>query len=130
MPARGERPVEQLAGRTHERVAVEVLLVAGLLTDHHELRVRGADAEHGLRRLAVEVAARAVGGVGAEPADRRHASRPQPGGAGIGFAASARATATRFDAAVRPVFSDQSCLWSVSRYDGPGPGPMFQYVHA
>ena len=50
----------------------------------------------------------------------------QPGGAGIGFACSARATATRFDAAVRPVFSDQSCLWSVSRYDA---GTKFDFYY-
>ena len=56
MPAAGERPIEQLAGRTHERVPRQVLLVAGLLADHHELRVRGTVAEHRLRRFAVEVA--------------------------------------------------------------------------
>ena len=55
---------------------------------------------------------------------------PQLGGADMGWAASARATVTRLAAAALPVVIDHSCPSSVSRYEGPGPGPLFQYVHA
>ena len=40
------------------------------------------------------------------------------------------ATATRLAAIARPVLAAQSCPSSVSEYDGPGPGPLFQYVQA
>ncbi|VXC70677.1 hypothetical protein SPHINGO8AM_190046 [Sphingomonas sp. 8AM] len=61
-PGRGEGAVEHLTGRSDERMAGEILLIAGLLTDEHHRRRHRAFAEHGLRRVLVEVAARARGG--------------------------------------------------------------------
>jgi hypothetical protein len=37
MPSRRQRAVEQLAGRADEGMALQVLLVAGLLADQHQL---------------------------------------------------------------------------------------------
>ena len=82
----------------------------------------------GHRRRPVPLAARGRSRFRIVPAPP--SAQRQSGGFGIGFAASAAATATRFEAIARPVLADQSCLWSVSVYDGPGPGPMFQYVQA
>jgi hypothetical protein len=45
MPASSRAAVEELAGRADERGAGLVLLVAGLLADEHDLRVRGPLAE-------------------------------------------------------------------------------------
>ena len=47
----GERLVEQAARGADERVALFVLLVAGLLADEHDARVTRALAEDGLRRV-------------------------------------------------------------------------------
>ena len=49
-----ERLVEQLSGRPDERLALQVLLVAGLLADEDDVRLRGALAEDGLRPGLVE----------------------------------------------------------------------------
>jgi hypothetical protein len=61
----------------------------------------------------------------ADPRKGAHAA-----GFGRGCEVSASATAIRFAAAVRAVLADHSCPSSVSRYVGPGPGPLFQYVQA
>jgi hypothetical protein len=45
-----ECPIEQRARRPHERLAVEVLAVAGLLADEHQASRHRARAEHRLRR--------------------------------------------------------------------------------
>src|SRR5581483_212219 len=55
-----ECAVEHLAGGADERLAGQVLLVAGLLADEHDLRARRARAEHGLRCLREERAALAL----------------------------------------------------------------------
>jgi hypothetical protein len=57
-----ERAVELATGRSHEGPALAVLLVTGLLADHHHLGVPLPLAEHGLARAAPEVAAAAAGG--------------------------------------------------------------------
>jgi hypothetical protein len=51
-----ERPVEQLARGADERPAREILLVAGLLTDEHQLGLGPSLAEDGLRAAAPKVA--------------------------------------------------------------------------
>src|ERR1700756_1165206 len=56
-----ERAVEHLPGRTHERFAGKVFLVAGLLADQHYLRMLRALAEHGLRRVFPERTGAAAG---------------------------------------------------------------------
>jgi hypothetical protein len=60
----GERLVEDASGRSDERVAGEVLAVAGLLAHQHHAGRRRAFPEHGLRRPTVEIAGFAVRGVG------------------------------------------------------------------
>ena len=62
--------VELPAGRPHERLAGEVLLVARLLADEHHARPLQALAEDGLGGAAPEVAAAAVGGGLAQRAER------------------------------------------------------------
>ena len=59
-----EQPVEELACRADERVALLVLVEAGRLADEHELGVRVADAVDDLRPALREAAARAAGGLG------------------------------------------------------------------
>src|SRR5437867_3103574 len=56
----GECPIEHLARRPDERGALEIFLVARLLADEHDARVGRAAAEHGLGRVAVEIAALAT----------------------------------------------------------------------
>src|SRR6185295_6277915 len=56
----GERAVEHLPGRSDERLAGQILLVARLLADEHDPRVRRPLAEHGLGRVLVERAALAM----------------------------------------------------------------------
>src|SRR5213594_3318140 len=56
----GECPNEHLARRPDERGALEIFLVARLLADEHDARVGRAAAEHGLGRVAVEIAALAT----------------------------------------------------------------------
>src|SRR5262249_32428825 len=55
-----ERLVQQRSGRADERMALPVLLVARLLADEDEPGAGRALAEHGLRRVAIEVAAAAL----------------------------------------------------------------------
>ena len=45
-----ERAAQQLTSRTHERLALEVFLIAGLLADQHQARLRWSLAEHRLGR--------------------------------------------------------------------------------
>jgi len=49
-----ERAVHQLAGRADERPAVKVLVIAGNLAHHEQLRTRQSFAEDRLRRIPVE----------------------------------------------------------------------------
>jgi hypothetical protein len=57
---RFERPVEQAPGRADEGQALLVLLVARLLADQHDARMRRAGAEHRLRRVRPERAGLAL----------------------------------------------------------------------
>jgi hypothetical protein len=59
-PRVAQRAVERLAGGADERLAGEILLVAGLLADRDHRGVERAFAEYGLRRVAVERAAGAI----------------------------------------------------------------------
>jgi hypothetical protein len=67
-----QRAVKYLSGRSHERFAGKVLLVAGLLADQHHLRVLRPFAEHGLRRVFPEVAGAAAAGFVAQGAEACH----------------------------------------------------------
>src|SRR6185312_5913916 len=58
-----QRLVQEPSRRPDERVALPVLLIAGLLTDEHDARVTRPLAEHGLRRASIEVAAGTPGGL-------------------------------------------------------------------
>jgi hypothetical protein len=55
-----ERTREQSSGRTDERQALDVLLVAGLLTDQHHRRIRMAVTEDSLRGVLVQRTATAA----------------------------------------------------------------------
>src|SRR5262249_39938031 len=68
-----QRRIEDAAGRPDERQAGEVLLVAGLLADQHEMRTYAALAGHGLGRGFVKRAARALRFGRAQLGERRHA---------------------------------------------------------
>src|SRR4051812_16936122 len=57
-----ERPVELAPGRSHERAALAVLLVAGLLPDEHGPGALQPFAEDGLARVAPQMAAATVTG--------------------------------------------------------------------
>src|SRR5436190_9759459 len=57
-----ERLVQELPRRADERLALLVLLIAGLLADEHHLRLGGALAEDGLRPGLVQRASGAAGG--------------------------------------------------------------------
>src|SRR5204862_2073581 len=57
-----ERLVEKLPGRPHEGLALQVLLVAGLLADEDDLGLRGALAEDGMRPGLVQRAGGSPGG--------------------------------------------------------------------
>ena len=46
---RSQCPIQQLAGRAHERPPRQILGVARLFAHNHQARVRRAFAEHGLR---------------------------------------------------------------------------------
>src|SRR5438270_12895532 len=59
-PGALEPLVEDLAGRAHERVTLEVLAVAGLLSDQHQMCAPRALAHHGLGRPFPQVAGAAV----------------------------------------------------------------------
>jgi hypothetical protein len=54
-----QRPVEDASGRADERLAAEVLFVAGLLADEHEMSGLAALARHRLRCVFIERTARA-----------------------------------------------------------------------
>jgi hypothetical protein len=49
-----ERAIEQPSGRTDERPALQILLIARLFADQHQLRVRRPFTQHALCRLGVE----------------------------------------------------------------------------
>src|SRR5205814_7054372 len=51
-----ERPIEQLASWTHERMACEIFCVARLLAHHHDLGAAGSFAEDRLRAALIKVA--------------------------------------------------------------------------
>jgi hypothetical protein len=53
---RSQRLAQQLTGRTDERLAREVFLIAGLLADQHHARIRRTLAEHGLGAALPQVA--------------------------------------------------------------------------
>jgi hypothetical protein len=65
-----ERPREDAAGRPDEGLALDVLAVAGLLADQHQLRLAQAGAEDRLGRVSPERAAAALGGGPAQLAQR------------------------------------------------------------
>ena len=62
IPASSSARVEQPPRGPDERLALPVLLIAGLLADEHDPGVRGARAEHGLVGLPVQRTAPASGG--------------------------------------------------------------------
>src|SRR3954469_14262250 len=57
---RSERLVEYATRRPNEGAAGDVLMVAGLLADQHQLGVGGSFAEHRLRRIPPETAVAAA----------------------------------------------------------------------
>src|SRR3546814_12890584 len=56
----GQRAPQQLAGRADEGMALDVLAVARLLANQHDVRLGGAFAAHRLGRVRIEIAGRAV----------------------------------------------------------------------
>src|SRR5204862_593699 len=46
-----QRPVEFVTGGAHERLALPIFLVSGLLADEHDARGRWTGTEHDLRRV-------------------------------------------------------------------------------
>ena len=54
---RFERAIEELAGWTHERPALQIFLIARLLANQHQRRARRAFTEYALRRMFVKRAA-------------------------------------------------------------------------
>jgi hypothetical protein len=48
-----KRAVKQFAGATYERLALDVFVIAGLLTDHDDARVFWSLTEHGLRGVLI-----------------------------------------------------------------------------
>ena len=61
-----QRPVEHLSGGPYERLAGEVLLVAGLFSNEHDRCMGRSFAEHGLRRVLPQGAGAAVCGFRAQ----------------------------------------------------------------
>src|SRR3954468_22122128 len=61
--------VEHLAGGSYKRLAGEVLLVAGLLADQHDLGMLRAFTEHRLGGVLIKVTGTAVAGLLAERRD-------------------------------------------------------------
>ena len=55
--------IEHLPRRSDERLSGEIFLVAGLLADQHNSRVRRTFAKHGLRRILPERAGAAMSGL-------------------------------------------------------------------
>src|SRR5205085_7657579 len=58
-PGLFERGIEQLAGGADERAPRKILLIAGLPAYEHDRRVKRSLPKHCLRRMSVQVAARA-----------------------------------------------------------------------
>src|SRR5437667_3237642 len=77
-----EHAVEISPGGPDERMAGQILLIAGLLADEHHEGVARAFAENGLRRVAVQVAAVAVGSGGAKLREREALGKEVAGRAG------------------------------------------------
>jgi hypothetical protein len=75
----GKSAIEDATGRSHERSALQIFLIAGLLADEHDGAGYGPLAEHRLHAETVERAARAGDGFVAHRrhslAGRRHVSR-------------------------------------------------------
>ena len=76
-----ECPVEQLSRGPDERTPFEVLAVAGLLADEHDLGVLRAFAEDGLRAGLPERTGLALGSRLAEPLQTRPLWNERSGGA-------------------------------------------------
>jgi len=57
-----QRPIEHQPGRSYERFAGKIFLVAGLLADQHDLGVLRAFAEHGLGGIFPEMTGAAAAG--------------------------------------------------------------------
>jgi hypothetical protein len=74
----GERLIQHMPGGANERMALLVLLVAGLLADEEERRVQAALAEHDLRRAFIQRAPRARPGIRGQPPRVRRPPRRRP----------------------------------------------------
>jgi len=70
-PGLHQRLVEHPPRRAHERLALDVLAVAGLLAHEHHLRLLEPFAEHRLGRALVEIAPPAAGGGLPQARERR-----------------------------------------------------------
>jgi hypothetical protein len=81
--SRLERVVQKTPGRTDERQPLPILVIARLLADQQEPRVRRARAEHGLRRPLPQRTGATVVGRRAQASSAR-APRPPEAGAPIG----------------------------------------------
>lgn len=66
----GQSAVEEFSCRPNKGPALQVFLIARLLTDKDDRRLRGTLAEDGLGRVFVERAAAAILGLGAQLHDR------------------------------------------------------------
>ena len=75
-----EGPVEQCAGRSDERMACEIFLVARLLADEHDQRGARAFAEHRLRAELPQMTGLAFGGDVAQLRQRRTGRNQRCGG--------------------------------------------------
>jgi hypothetical protein len=51
-----QRPIQQLAGWPHERMSLSIFLVPRLFADQNDVGGFRPFAEHGLRRMSVEIA--------------------------------------------------------------------------
>src|SRR5438093_2038706 len=71
-----ERAIEQLAGRSDERMSREVFGIARLLADEHELSFAPAFAEDGLRASLVQIASLTVSRRLADGGQRRSIRNP------------------------------------------------------
>ncbi len=77
-PGLRDGAVEHLAGGADERPSREILLVARLLADEHQRGVDRSFAEHCLRRMLVQVAARAARRLVTQRLPRHRAVAPYP----------------------------------------------------
>src|SRR5690349_13727645 len=55
-----QRAIEQLAGRSHKRLARDVFVVAGLLAHQHDASVRPTSSEHSLGCAGIQLASLAA----------------------------------------------------------------------